>query len=73
MRVTPRRRRYWHRLPCIHSGVKLTNAFAPEKMTRPSINVAVKKANAAVSWAQDIVAGYNSETFKTAILVGSVL
>jgi D-methionine transport system substrate-binding protein len=53
----------------IFSGLKLTNAFALEKMTTPYINVlAVKKANANADWAQDIVAGYKSPTFKTAIL-----
>jgi D-methionine transport system substrate-binding protein len=52
----------------IFSGLKLTNAFALEKMTTPYINVlAVKKANANAEWAQDIVAGYKSLTFKTAI------
>ncbi len=53
----------------IYSGLKLTNAFALEKMTTPYINVvAVKRGNAEASWAQDIVAGYKSQTFKTAIL-----
>ncbi|MFK4384661.1 MetQ/NlpA family ABC transporter substrate-binding protein [Bradyrhizobium sp. USDA 223] len=53
----------------IFSGLKLTNAFALEKMTTPYINVlAVKKANANAEWAQDIVAAYKSPTFKTAIL-----
>lgn len=53
----------------IYSGLKLTNAFALEKMTAPYINVvAVKQANANAPWAQDIVAGYKSPTFKTAIL-----
>lgn len=52
----------------IFSGLKLTNAFALEKMTTPYINVlAVKKANATADWAQDIVAGYKSPGFKTAI------
>jgi D-methionine transport system substrate-binding protein len=52
----------------IYSGLKLTNAFALEKMTTPYINVvAVKRGNAESAWAQDIVAGYKSETFKTAI------
>ncbi|KJC35060.1 methionine-binding protein [Bradyrhizobium sp. LTSP849] len=52
----------------IFSGLKLTNAFALEKMTTPYINVlAVKKANANSEWAQDIVAGYKSPTFKVAI------
>ena len=53
----------------IYSGLKLTNAFALEKMTTPYINVvAVKRGNAESQWAQDIVAGYKSQTFKTAIL-----
>ena len=53
----------------IYSSLKLTNAFALEKMTTPYINVvAVKQANAGSPWAQDIVAGYKSQTFKTAIL-----
>ena len=53
----------------IYSGLKLTNAFGLEKMTTPYVNVvAVKKANADSAWAQDIVAGYKSQTFKTAIL-----
>jgi D-methionine transport system substrate-binding protein len=53
----------------IYSGLKLTNAFALEKMTTPYINVvAVKRGNADSQWAQDIVAGYKSQTFKTAIL-----
>lgn len=52
----------------IFSGLKLTNAFALEKMTTPYINVlAVKKANANVEWAKDIVAGYKSPAFKAAI------
>ncbi|MBX9649056.1 MAG: methionine-binding protein [Xanthobacteraceae bacterium] len=53
----------------IYSGLKLTNAFGLEKMTTPYINVvAVKRSNAETQWAQDIVAGYKSSTFKTAIL-----
>jgi D-methionine transport system substrate-binding protein len=53
----------------IYSGLKLTNAFALEKMTTPYINVvAVKRVNADSQWAQDIVAAYKSPTFKTAIL-----
>jgi D-methionine transport system substrate-binding protein len=53
----------------IYSGLKLTNAFALEKMTEPYINVvAVKRGNAESQWARDIVAGYQSQTFKTAIL-----
>jgi len=52
----------------IYSGLKLTNAFALEKMTTPYINVvAVKRGNADSQWAQDIVAGYKSPAFKTAI------
>jgi D-methionine transport system substrate-binding protein len=43
----------------IYSGLKLTNAFALEKMTTPYINVvAVKRGNAETQWAQDIIAGY---------------
>ena len=53
----------------IYSGLKLTGAFALEKMTTPYINVvAVKRDNAESPWAQDIVAAYKSSTFKTAIL-----
>ncbi|MBV8792478.1 MAG: methionine-binding protein [Pseudolabrys sp.] len=53
----------------IYSGLKLTNAFALEKMTMPYINVvAVKRGSAESPWAQDIVAAYKSSTFKTAIL-----
>ena len=53
----------------IYSGLKLTNAFGLEKMTTPYINVvAVKRGNAESQWAQDIVAGYKSQTFKAAIL-----
>ena len=53
----------------IYSGLKLTGAFALEKMTTPYINVvAVKRDNAESPWAQDIVAAYKSPTFKTAIL-----
>jgi D-methionine transport system substrate-binding protein len=52
----------------IYSGLKLTNAFALEKMTTPYINVvAVKRGNADSAWAQDIVAAYRLPTFKTAI------
>jgi len=52
----------------IFSGLRLTNAFALEKMTTPYINVlAVKRVNASTEWAQDIVAGYKSPAFKTAI------
>lgn len=53
----------------IYSGLKLTSAFALEKMTMPYINVvAVKRDNAESKWAQDIVTAYRSPTFKTAIL-----
>jgi len=53
----------------IFSGLKLTNAFALEKMTAPYINVvAVKKGNAEAQWAKDIVEGYKSPGFKAAIL-----
>jgi D-methionine transport system substrate-binding protein len=53
----------------IYSGLKLTEAFALEKMTTPYINVvAVKRGNAESRWAQDIVAGYKSPGFKTAIV-----
>lgn len=56
-------------MPRIYSGLKLTNAFALENMTTPYINVvAVKHANADAQRAQDIVAGYKSPAFKTAIL-----
>jgi len=45
----------------IYSGLKLTNAFALEKMTTPYINVVAVKSNKADSdWAQDIVAAYKS-------------
>ncbi len=53
----------------IFSGLKLTNAFALEKMTTPYINVvAVKRGNAETAWAKDIVDGYKSPGFKAAIL-----
>jgi D-methionine transport system substrate-binding protein len=53
----------------IYSGLKLTNAFALEKMTAPYINVvAVRKGNAESQWAKDIVAAYKSPSFKEAIL-----
>ncbi|WP_407175079.1 MetQ/NlpA family ABC transporter substrate-binding protein [Bradyrhizobium sp. STM 3562] len=53
----------------IYSGLKLTNAFALEKMTTPYINVvAVKHDNAESPWAQDVVSAYKSPTFKNAIL-----
>lgn len=52
----------------IYSGLKLTSAFALEKMTTPYINVvAVKRANAATPWAQDIVAAYKAPPFASAI------
>jgi D-methionine transport system substrate-binding protein len=52
----------------IYSGLKLTEAWALEKMTEPYSNVvAVRRDNAGAQWAQDIVAGYKSDTFKTAI------
>jgi D-methionine transport system substrate-binding protein len=53
----------------IYSGLKLTNAFALEKMTTPYINVvAVKRGKADSAWAEDIVAAYKSPAFKAAIL-----
>ena len=53
----------------IFSGLKLTNAFALERMTAPYINVvAVKRDNAETAWAKDIVAAYKSPGFKAAIL-----
>lgn len=52
----------------IYSGLKLTDAFALEKMTLPYVNVvAVRQGNAETGWAKDIVAAYKSETFRTAI------
>jgi D-methionine transport system substrate-binding protein len=52
----------------IYSGLKLTNAFALERMTEPYINVvAVKKGNAESQWAKDIVEAYKSPGFKAAI------
>jgi D-methionine transport system substrate-binding protein len=52
----------------IYSGLKLTEAWALEAMTTPYSNVvAVRRDNAGSRWAQDIVAGYKSDTFKTAI------
>ncbi|MGM4963565.1 MetQ/NlpA family ABC transporter substrate-binding protein [Tardiphaga sp. 1201_B9_N1_1] len=52
----------------IYSGLKLTEAFALEKMTKPYTNVvAVRRGNAEAPWAKDIVAAYQSDTFKTAI------
>jgi D-methionine transport system substrate-binding protein len=48
--------------------LKLTEAFALEKMTKPYINVvAVKRGNADAQWARDIADGYRSDTFKSAI------
>ncbi len=56
------------------AGLKLTNAFALEKMTTPYINVlAVKTANAKAEWAQDIVAGYKSPGVQDRDPVGPVL
>jgi D-methionine transport system substrate-binding protein len=53
----------------IFSGLKLTNAFALEKMTAPYVNVvAVRRGNAESQWAKDIVAAYKSPGFKAAIL-----
>jgi D-methionine transport system substrate-binding protein len=53
----------------IYSGLKLTDAFALEKMATSYINVvAVKRANAESPWARDIITAYKSPTFKTAIL-----
>ena len=53
----------------IFAGLKLTNAFALEKMTTPYINVvAIKKGNAESQWAKDIVDAYKSPGFKAAIL-----
>ena len=50
------------------SGLKLINAFALEKMTMSYINgVAVWCGNADIQWAQDIVAAYKSQAFKTTI------
>ncbi|MDB5619489.1 MetQ/NlpA family ABC transporter substrate-binding protein [Tardiphaga sp.] len=52
----------------IYSGLKLTEAFALEKMTTPYTNVvAVRRGNVDAPWAKDIVAGYKSDTFKNAI------
>lgn len=52
----------------IYSGLKLTEAFALEKMTTPDRNVvAVKLGNADAAWAKDIVEAYESDTFKNAI------
>ena len=52
----------------IYSGLKLTEAFALEKMTKPYTNVvAVRTGNAEAPWAKDIVAAYQSDTFKNAI------
>ncbi len=54
----------------IYGGLKLTNAFVLEKITAPYINVmAVKRGNADSPSAEDLVAGYKSQTFKTAILL----
>jgi D-methionine transport system substrate-binding protein len=52
----------------IYSGLKLTEAFALEKMTTPYSNVvAVRRGNVDAPWAKDIVAGYKSDTFRNAI------
>jgi D-methionine transport system substrate-binding protein len=52
----------------IYSGLKLTEAWALEKMTTPYTNVvAVRRDNAETQWARDIAAAYRSDTFKTAI------
>jgi D-methionine transport system substrate-binding protein len=52
----------------IYSGLKLTDAFALEKMTTPYRNVvAVRRNNTDSDWARDITAAYKSETFKAAI------
>lgn len=52
----------------IFSGLKLSNAFALENMTTPYINVvAVERGDAETPWARDIVAGYKSSGFKSAI------
>jgi D-methionine transport system substrate-binding protein len=52
----------------IFCGLKLTNAFALEKMTTPYINVvAVRRGNADSQWAKDIVDGYKSTAFRAAI------
>jgi len=52
----------------IYSGLKLTEAFALEKMTTPYSNVvAVRRGNVEAPWAKDIVAAYKSDTFKNAI------
>ncbi|QDM15571.1 methionine-binding protein [Tardiphaga sp. vice352] len=52
----------------IYSGLKLTEAFALEKMTMPYSNVvAVKRGNVDAPWAKGIVEAYKSDTFKNAI------
>lgn len=52
----------------IYSGLKLTEAFALEKMTTPYSNVvAVKRGNVDAPWARDIAEAYRSDTFKNAI------
>lgn len=52
----------------IYSGLKLTEAFALEKMTTPYSNVvAVRRGNVDAPWAKDIADGYRSDTFKNAI------
>ncbi len=58
----------------IYSGLKLTSAFALERMTTPYINVvAVKRDNAGSQWARDIVDAYKSPSFKTRDPLGSLL
>jgi D-methionine transport system substrate-binding protein len=52
----------------IYSGLKLTEAFALEKMTKPYTNiVAVRRGNADAEWARDIADGYRSDSFRNAI------
>jgi D-methionine transport system substrate-binding protein len=52
----------------IYSGLKLTEAFALEKMTKPYTNVvAVRRGNVDSPWAKDIADGYRSDTFRNAI------
>jgi D-methionine transport system substrate-binding protein len=52
----------------IYSGLKLTEAWALEKMTTPYSNVvAVRRDNAELRWTKDIAAAYKSDIFKTAI------
>jgi D-methionine transport system substrate-binding protein len=52
----------------IYSRLKLTEAFALEKMTTPYSNVvAVRRGNVDAQWAKDIADGYRSDSFKNAI------